>query len=90
MEQGLSRHDYWKVTDDLEAQYMAEWTRRSAFYRAAGDLIVGGWHFLWPEDDFYMPPELQLVALTLRDAEPWFEIWYSRPQFGFHARQRTT
>jgi hypothetical protein len=89
-EQGLTRHDYWQVTDGLLTQYVAEWTRRSAFCQNAGDLIVGGWHFLWPEDDFYVPPELQLVALTLRDAEPWFEIWYSRPRLGFHARQRIT
>ena len=88
--QGLTRYDYWRVTDDLQAQYMAEWERRSAFCRSVGDLIVGGWHFLWPEDDFFVPPELQLVALTLRDAEPWFEIWYSRPRLGFHARERST
>jgi hypothetical protein len=87
---GLSRHDYWQVTDGLVTQYMDEWTRRSAFIRIAGDVIVGGWHVLWPDDDFYMPPELQLVALTLRDAEPWFELWYSRPRLGFHARTRIT
>src|SRR5262245_50262869 len=45
---GLARHDYWQVADDLESQYTAEWMRRSAFLRNAGDLIVGGWHFLWP------------------------------------------
>jgi hypothetical protein len=88
--QGLTRHDYWQVTDDLQAQYTAEWERRSAFCRGAGDVIVGGWHFLWPEDDFFVPPELRLVALTLRDAEPWYEVWYSRPRLGFHARQRIT
>jgi hypothetical protein len=89
-DQSLSRHDYWQVTDGLVSQYMDEWTRRSAFIRMAGDVIVGGWHFLWPDDDFYMPPELQLVALTLRDAEPWIELWYSRPRLGFHARARIT
>jgi hypothetical protein len=88
--QGLARHDYWRVIDDLQVQYTTEWQRRSAFCRNAGDLIVGGWHFLWPEDDFFVPPELQLIALTLRDAEPWFEIWHSRPRLGFHARKRIT
>jgi len=88
--QGLTRYDYWRVIDDLQVQYTREWERRSPFCRNAGDLIVGGWHFLWPEDDFFVPPELQFVALTLRDAEPWFEIWYSRPRCGFQARERIT
>jgi hypothetical protein len=89
-ENGLARHDYWRVTGSLETQYMDEWRRRSAFCRMAGDVIVSGWHFLWPEDDFYIPPELKLVVLTLRDAEPWFEIWYSPKSMGFSVRERIT
>jgi hypothetical protein len=89
-EKDLSRHDYWQVIDQVRDGYVNEWKRRSAFYLADADVIVGGWHFLWPDDDFYTPPELQLLALTLRDAEPWYEIWYSRPSFGFRAKARIT
>lgn len=87
---GLTRHEYWQVADDLEAGYTAEWAARSAFHAGAADVIVGGWHFLWPEDDFFTPPELRLVALSLRDAEPWYEVWYSRPSYGVHARVRVS
>lgn len=86
--QGLARHDYLRVTDELQTLYTSEWNRRSAFCRNAGDVIVGGWHFLWPDDHFLTPPELKLVALTLRDAEPWLELWYSPYGFGFHVRER--
>lgn len=88
--QGLTRHDYWQVGGDLEAGYTEEWVRRSALHENAADLIVGGWHFLWPEDDYFLPPEVRLVALTLRDAEPWVEVWYSRPRFGYQARPRVS
>lgn len=87
---GFTRDAYWQVAGDLEAGYTAEWNRRSVLVQNGVDLIVGGWHFQWPEDDFYMPPQRQLIALTLRDAEPWYEVWYSRPQFGFRARMLTS
>jgi hypothetical protein len=76
------------VTNDLAAGYAAEWNRRSVFVQNGIDLTVDGWHFQWPEDDFFMPSQRQRVALTLRDAEPWYEVWYSRPRFGFDARAR--
>lgn len=87
-EQGFNRHEYWCVTGELEMEYTLEWQRRSPFFQNAGDVVVGGWHIQW--DDFYMPPERQLVALTLREAEPWFEIWYSRPTMGFRVEERIT
>ncbi|WP_159260165.1 hypothetical protein [Komagataeibacter xylinus] len=36
---------------------------------------MGGWHQSWPEDDFYMPLEMRRAVLTLREAEPWYELW---------------
>jgi hypothetical protein len=89
-EQGVARHDYWRVSGDLPGQYESEWQRRSPFYQKDIDVIFGGWHFLWTEDDFFMPPELRFVALTLRDAEPWFEIWHSPCHTGWRAMPRTT
>jgi hypothetical protein len=87
-ELGLGRHDYWQVRNEIEDRYTAEWARRSQFHTGGWAAVVGGWHFVWPEDDFFMPPEMRLIALTLRDAEPWYEIWYSRPCFGFTGRAR--
>ena len=86
--QGLARHDYWRIDgDELPQSYEAEWQGRSPFYdRDGADAIVGGWHWLWPDDDFYMPPEVVLAALTLRDAEPWLEVWHSpgKPRLAGH------
>jgi hypothetical protein len=86
--QGLARHDYWRVADPLVREYELEWQRRSPYCQQSGDVIVGGWHFLWPEDDFFAPLELRLVALTLRDAEPWFEVW--RSPRGWTPKRRAT
>jgi len=89
-ELGLARHEYWKAGGDLPELYEGEWQKRSPFYERNADVVVGGWHFLWPDDDFYIPLEMQLVALTLRDAEPWFEIWHSPARQGWRAKPRTT
>ncbi|WP_395748223.1 hypothetical protein [Prosthecobacter sp.] len=89
-EQGLARHEYWRVSGDLPDQYDTEWQRRSPFYQQNADVVIGGWHFLWPDDDFYIPQELKLVALTLRDAEPWFELWHSPRSMGWQVKPRIT
>jgi hypothetical protein len=89
-DQGLSRHEYWRVSGELADDYEAEWQRRSPYYQQSADVVIGGWHFLWPEDDFFTPPELQFVALTLRDGEPWFELWHSPRSMGWHAQSRIT
>ena len=31
----------------------------------------------WPEDDFYCPPEVTRLFLTLRESEPWYSVWRS-------------
>ncbi|MCW0220313.1 MAG: hypothetical protein OJI67_18445 [Prosthecobacter sp.] len=89
-EQGLARHDYWRVSGELPDQYDDEWMRRSPLHQGSADVVIGGWHFLWPEDDFFTPPELRLAALTLRDAEPWFELWHSPQSHGWRIKSRVS
>lgn len=43
--------------------------------------VLGGWHVMWPEDDWYMPPDIQLAIWTFRDSEPWIEVWRGRRNF---------
>ena len=75
---GLERHQYEEALGEAVAEaYQAEFTRRAPFYAAAVDVIVGGWHMMWPEDDFFLPREMRLLATTIRDAEPCREIWLS-------------
>ena len=89
--EGYARHEYWYFGNDATEEYEQEWMRRSPFYHP-GDatMIVGGWHFLWPEDDFYTPPECRLLFLTLRDAEPWYEAWLGLCSGGLRVHERIT
>ena len=89
-ELGLARHDYWRVPGELPAQYESAWQKRSPFFQQSADIVVGGWHFLWPDDDFFIPAELRLAALTLRDAEPWLEVWHSACSQGWRVKERIT
>ena len=55
----------------------AEFVRRAPFYEDGADVILGGWHMMWPDDDFFLPREMRLLATTIREAEPFVEIWLS-------------
>lgn len=73
---GLERFEYQAAGGQPEARaYTAEWMDRSPICTGNADVVLGGWHHLWPEDDFYLPLEMRLAILTLRDAEPWYELW---------------
>jgi hypothetical protein len=83
---GLRRYEYWKVPHDLVREYERHYVARvGELYRDA-DVIVGGWHDMWPEDEYYKPPELTYVLRTLRDAEPWYTVWHSPMSKGSSAR----
>ena len=89
-EQGLKRHDYWRVQGEIVGQYMEAFVRQSAFYQNSADVIVGGWHMIWSEDDYYIPAEMRLLFLTLRNAEPWFEGWFAPATASFMVYPRIT
>lgn len=89
--EGYARHEYWHLRSEIIEEYEQEWMRRSPFYHPGeAVMVVGGWHFLWPEDDYYVPPECRLLFLTLRDAEPWYEVWLGLASGGLIARERIT
>lgn len=84
---GLTRYDYDTIeSTELGQQYQQEWINRSPFYNGTYAAVIGGWHMQWPEDDFYMPREMRLVAWTFRDAEPWIEVWERLPNFRVNLR----
>jgi len=39
--------------------------------------MLGGWHLPWPEGDWYDYLDKQLAIFTIRDSEPWIEVWYT-------------
>jgi hypothetical protein len=96
---GCKRHEYWKVeygwggpeNKALVDAFEKEFIRRSLFFHPdSAAVIVGGWHMMWPDDDFYTPAELTLLFLTSRDAEPWFEGWHCPMSRSFFVRERIT
>jgi hypothetical protein len=79
--QGLRRIDYPNVTLNRTPEVLAynrEWLKRTPWFPEGEDgtaAVLGGWHIIWPEDDWYMPPDIQLAIWTLRGSEPWIEVW---------------
>jgi hypothetical protein len=77
---GLRRIDYEHSNlhrSEAGRAYYREWERRTPWAWSGDEgtaAVLGGWHQMWPDDDFYVPPETQPVLWTLRDSEPWIEI----------------
>ena len=88
---GLQRHDYEAAAQEPEAvAYFDAYAERAPLYRGDADVVVGGWHQAWPDDDFFLPLEMRLALLTLRDAEPWYELWQATGRRNWSVRQRIT
>jgi hypothetical protein len=72
---GKKPWEYTHVANEIRSGYDAEYRSRSPLYTKGADVMLGGWHTIWPWDSFYMPAEMRLIAWTFRDAEPWYEVW---------------
>ncbi|MES2571074.1 MAG: hypothetical protein V4710_13590, partial [Verrucomicrobiota bacterium] len=58
------------IVEEYFKTWISEWplyVNREAY------AIVGGWHQPGPDDDWHALLDQQLLAWTLRDAEPWVE-----------------
>ncbi len=66
-----------RVRDSREGTaVLRAWQASCPLYVGAADVLLGGWHMLWPEDDTYDRGDgSRLVVWTFRDAEPWLELW---------------
>lgn len=88
---GLQRHEYTRAAlTPLGRAYDDAYAERCDLFRDNVDVIVGGWHQSWPEDDFYMPLEMRRAVLTLREAEPWYELWQATGGPNFNVCERIT
>lgn len=58
----------------IVAAYERWWQSEHPFYSGEGVALMGGWHFVWPDDDWYELVREELVLWTLR-SEPWVEVW---------------
>lgn len=87
---GLERFEYWKVPRDAIAGYREFYEAQLPLFLDSVDVVVGGWHLLWLEDDYYIPAEMKYLFLTLRDAEPWRSVWYAPLTQACFAREHIT
>ncbi len=82
--QWLAQNDWkrsWGFNDNfgdsaLVHDYEAWWQSEHPFYKGEGFGIAGGWHFVWPDEDWHDRVEDELVFWTLQ-GKPWIEVWLS-------------
>jgi hypothetical protein len=68
--------------------YERHYQSQCPLYTNKAFAVLGGWHFPWPDGDW---PELlnQPLALwTLKESEPWLEVWATAS--GYRVVQRIT
>lgn len=85
---GRTRFDYREDDgpDDTEAtkefiqtaqQYYDYWSAKAPLFNNTQEYVavLGGWPMSWPDDDFFMPPEVKFILMTIQAQEPWLELW---------------
>jgi hypothetical protein len=77
-ELGVARDDFDhpKVYKSLQADgYVRFFQQQHPLYSSQTAAMLGGWHVGWPDDGSYYNNGRQVTLLTLRDSEPWIEVW---------------
>ena len=88
--QGIKRWEYAKVQAEIRDEYTRFFNPTLPLCMVAPPFArIGGWHILWPEDDYYTPREMRLMAWTFQDSEPWYEAFLS-PLKNYVLRSRST
>ncbi len=76
--EGLQRWEYGQIVGELRDQYRDYFNRQLPLCIEHPPFArIGGWHMLWPDDDFYIPREMRLMVWTFQEAEPWYEVFLS-------------
>jgi hypothetical protein len=87
--EGLERTDYdVAATTEVGEAYQQVYRERCPLFSNGPAAVLGGWHAIWPDDDFYLPREMRLLLWTFRGAEPWIEVFERAPNMP--VRIRTT
>lgn len=88
--QGLQQWQYCEVARDVRAGYQKHFDAQSPLCAKQPPFArIGGWHVMWPDDDFYIPREMRLMVWTFQDAEPWYEVFLS-PLLNYAIKTRIT
>lgn len=88
--QGIERWEYSGVSAEVRDEYLRHFNPQLPLCAEHPPVArVGGWHVLWPGDDFYLPREMRLMIWTFQDAGPWYEVFLS-PQANYVLKSRIT
>jgi hypothetical protein len=88
--QGIERWEYSAVSAEVRDEYLKHFNPQLPLCAEHPPVArIGGWHVLWPDDDFYLPREMRLMIWTFQDAEPWYEAFLS-PQRNYVLKSRIT
>jgi hypothetical protein len=86
--EGLARTDYdVAATTAIGEAYQERYREQCPLYSGGPAAVLGGWHALWPDDEFYLPREMRLVLWTFRDVEPWIEVFERAPNLPVRIRR---
>ena len=61
----------------LRDAYNRHYQSTYPLYTAQADFMLGGWPFEWPDERPAALVGAQFVGCSFRDAEPWWELWYT-------------
>lgn len=79
---------------DPAADRYDRWFQQQDPFFMADDVyfLSHGWSSIWPEDDDIREwdPELDFTLITLKNAEPWYEVWFNKTQNNFVVLERMT
>ena len=88
--QKLERWQYSDVQSPVREEYLEHFNARLPLYSPNPPYVrIGGWHFVWSDDDFYIPREMRLMVWTFADSEPWNEVFLS-PMLNYVIKSRIT
>lgn len=78
------------ASPDLQSPaYTEQWMHECPIFNGKGVVaVLGGWHFLWADDDWEELRDRILLVWTLEGAEPWIEVW--KADEGTTVKQRIT
>ena len=70
-------------------RYFSMYTDMHPLYREDVFAMVGGWHYPFPDNDWFENLDSYLSLMTIRDSEPWIEAW-QRPKGQYDVLHRVT
>jgi hypothetical protein len=66
---------------NVPSEYEYLWQENCPLYTSGIVAVIGGWHFPWPDGDWYEREASELVVWVLEGAEPWVEVFKENEKY---------